>query len=101
MKWHGHAYGERCLPIEMMMAEGEAEMPSARPPGSGDVMNAHMSLSEKLVSSLALAVLLGGLASGVFAKRTDIGHGSLPSAGNASAAHANYETGRANAQGPR
>jgi hypothetical protein len=64
-------------------------------------MSADMSLSEKLVSSFALAVLLGGLASGVFAKRTDIGHGSLPSVSNASATHANCEIGRSNAQGQR
>jgi uncharacterized protein YjiS (DUF1127 family) len=53
--------------------------------------SAEGSLSEKLVSSLALAVLLGGFVCGAFTKRTDTGHRLLPHVSYASARNADYE----------
>jgi uncharacterized protein YjiS (DUF1127 family) len=50
-----------------------------------------ISLSEKLVSSLALAVLLGGFLCGAFTKWTDTGPSLRPVVSNASAKNANYE----------
>ena len=53
--------------------------------------SAEVSLSEKLVSSLAVAVLLGGFLCGAFTKRTDTGHRLLPLVSSASARNADYE----------
>jgi hypothetical protein len=53
--------------------------------------SSEISLSEKLVSGLALAVLLGGFLCGAFTKRTGTGPSLPPGVSNASAKSANYE----------
>ncbi len=64
-------------------------------------MSAQMSLSEKLVAGLALAVLLGGFACGAFVRQIHMGQSSLSVIVNASAAYTNYEISRAHSPGPR
>jgi hypothetical protein len=54
-------------------------------------MSVDMSPSEKIVSGLALAVLLLGLASGPFAGRMGMGRGAAPIVRNDSARHAHGE----------
>jgi hypothetical protein len=55
-------------------------------------MGVDMSASEKIVSGLAIVVLLLGLATGAFAKRMGVGPSAAPVVSNASARHGNDES---------